>query len=356
LRVGIDIGTQAIKVAMVSSSGAVTKTWKYRLYRSFRSSAVCEQDPAEWEELLLTCLDEVSKSADEAICPNCSTLLVYKKGNKLPSNAILWCDRSHLEHASRFLKENSKDSHQFSVEDIVLRAFSIVERFRNTSRIVELSTWANEFLTSQEFIADHIKKYRWGSLAIPPILISELSDGNSLSLVRDLISTPTKFIGELVGAITNREVQKLSPKLHNTGVYMGGNDGLISALGAGLLSDDEDTIYEICGTSHILITRNQKLPATSTVDLTVGLEDISVVIMAISNGYISVSNGETKYDMAVCDFIKLEGLERYSFKVMGGAIEDSITKFFSQRKSVNVCFLDEYCGAVGAANIPNLAS
>jgi len=356
--IGIDVGTQAVKIAILSNDGSEIAKWKYFLNGLKIRGENCRQETTEWEKCLVDVFEKIDREFSHhlenrnslGICTNCSTLIAVDKDDTVIEKARLWCDKSHL-NTLRLINQKFAGQYEFDEGDLIPRIAATVFRQSKTAQVYELNTWILKFLTGQTVISDHIFQNRWGETVINAEMASFLKSIGADKVFKKTVNIPKYKMNRIIGKIENFKINSINKKFADIKVLTGGNDGIFSAIGAGLLERNKSTMFELCGTSHLLITRNEDLPIDeNVVEIKVnGIKEKIKLVLFTKNDHFNVNEDELQAVRRLCRNLELY---KYPFVVIGGdARNRSITKLDLDTMFREVEYLDEYCGAIGVARL-----
>ncbi len=267
LFLGIDCGTHGVRASCFDDNGTSLARASERLSTHFPSAVIAEQNPVDWwvglKKTVARVLTTVAHRREPikaiGICGTSSTLVPCSPNDLDPIGlAILWMDNRAQAEAN----ELRAAGFDVSSEHMAPKALWLANNVKKKFVIVEGVSWLVHKLTGVMTLSNSISDFTWG---VPPdrwSLFEALGEAQHQRLPPEYATPlrPQHNAGQLL-----REVGKeLSPEnlLAESIVCVGGNDALVSVLGAGLLLD-RDVVFEIGGTSYVQITTQNNDPKSA---------------------------------------------------------------------------------------------
>lgn len=268
LFLGIDCGTQSLKICCVDEKGNVVASAKRKLKTYYRGEFWAEQNPNDWWKALVACAQTICKNKSIArrivaigVCGTCSTIVPCNSKIQPKDLAILWMDNRANKEAEE-LRQTLKRaglSRNISSEQTAPKLLWLARNYPDSLKglLVECVSWLVFQLTGKLSVSDSITRFtrgvsfeEWNKLGK---IYSEVREGLR---ALDILEKPTTSVAGILKSKIAAELGIISR--HKIIVAVGGNDGLISAVGAGLLSKTPSAI-ETGGTSYVLAYRTKKI-------------------------------------------------------------------------------------------------
>ncbi|MDQ0206001.1 xylulokinase [Alkalicoccobacillus murimartini] len=264
--IGIDLGTSAVKLLLVSKEGEV----KVEVSQSYPlqqvRSGYSEQNPADWLEQTIVGLSELvtqfKGSVDEikgiSFSGQMHGLVLLNKSNEVLRPAILWNDTRTTSQCRQLEQTIGKEDLLRITKNPALEGFTLPKLLWVKEHEPEIFEQTNVFMLPKDYLrygltgAIHteysdaggtllldIEKQTWSSELLSRLGIDE-------TICPPLVSSHA-FVGHVTAQVA--EATGLSPQ---TKVFAGGADNACGAIGAGILSE-ETTLVSI-GTSGVVLS------------------------------------------------------------------------------------------------------
>lgn len=268
--IGVDCGTQSLRVCCVDVTGKVIGRSKQDLETYHRFPFWAEQDAEHWWQAFVEAIREICKDKALAqriisigICGTCSTLVPCGFNLKPKGPAILWMDnRAHAE--AQELREILKEVDypvRLSSEQLAPKFLWLTRHRPDHLKgfLVECASWLVFQLTGQLSVSEAITNFTWGILPDQWLHLGQLEDEIKpfLPAIQIPIKSPTSIAGTLKPQLALEFGMKSVQKPIT--VAVGGNDGLLSAVAAGLIGKIPTTV-EVGGTSYVLFLQTRTPP------------------------------------------------------------------------------------------------
>jgi len=269
LFIGIDCGTQSLRVCCVNKTGDIIARAKRDLHTYYRFPLWAEQEADEWWQALTETMNEVCRDRTIArrivslgICGTCSTLVPCDFEMHPTAPAILWVDnRATTEaHELRQALHHAGFLDRLSSEQMAPKLLWLARHHPGSLHglLVESVSWLVFRLTGTLCVSNSITNFTWGILPDQWVRLGSLGDEitPALRALRVAEKPSTAYAGVLRPEAASALGIRMGGEL--VSVAVGGNDGLLSAVGAGLLCSTSATI-EVGGTSYVLVCRVKDL-------------------------------------------------------------------------------------------------
>ncbi|MBM0064725.1 xylulokinase [Alkalicoccobacillus gibsonii] len=263
--IGIDLGTSAVKLLLVSKAGDVELEVSKPYPLIQEKSGYSEQDPAQWVvqtiEGLTEVMDQFKGEPDQiegiSFSGQMHGLVLLGESNEILRPAILWNDTRTTKECLEIEQLVGAKKLLEITRNPTLEGFTLPKLLWVKNNEPELFSKAKTFLLPKDYLR----------FALTGKLHSEYSDaGGTLLLdiknqcwsteicekvgIDSNICPPLVESHALVGHLT-KEVERQTGLSINTKVFAGGADNACGALGAGIVSE-EDTLVSI-GTSGVVL-------------------------------------------------------------------------------------------------------
>lgn len=269
LFVGIDLGTQGIRIGVIDSHGNIVSSKTANYSTKYIDGKYIEQDPNSWIEAFENIFSDILNDLGErkkdistiTVCATSSTVLSVDENGRAISNAIMWMDNRNTEECE-FINNMSDEVLQYcgnnvSSEWIVPKSLWLKkhnnELFRKSYKIVEQLDFFNYYITNKwasslcnaTCKANYIEsKGGWQDKFFKKIGLEEY---------REKFATDVLKVGSEIGNISEYIVQKFGLN-SNVKVLMGSIDAHMGMIGSGVVEPGK--ICTITGSSlvHLFLT------------------------------------------------------------------------------------------------------
>jgi xylulokinase len=261
--IGIDVGTTAVKAALLDFKGGVRKTFASRYPTHRPASGHAEQDPQDWMRLVLEALvalgSDLPRGAVQAIglCSQVNTHVFADEVGRALMPAITWQDtRAQLEAEQLDAKISLEEKIAWWGAPLPIDASHVLARARHVARnhsaIWNRTRW---IFAPKDYCLFHLT----GVAATDPMTSFGIVDSTlkPISALVDLVPDVAKRLPPLAGFTSIIGQVHSGLPLSGTPVVTGAMDAWSGLLGAGAARDG-DGLY-LSGTSEILgILSHQK--------------------------------------------------------------------------------------------------
>ncbi len=264
LLMGIDIGTQSTRVALLTLDGTVVTSASRLQDMQTPRSGWAEQDPDVWWSHTITCIkesmDQANVSVDEIGAIGISgqmhgTVPLDAAGNLLSHEVQLWCDKRSAGIVEQFKHQPAADSaYQLTGSPPVANWFGFKIRWlQEHAPDLYADTW--KFVVPKDYV--NFRLTGVASIDYSEASGSFLMDAASREWSQDLIEQigvdraklpDIHRSSEVIGNLTN-EAARLTGLEEGTPVVAGGGDMLCTLLAAGLT--EPGAASDLTGTSGI---------------------------------------------------------------------------------------------------------
>lgn len=243
---GIDFGTQSVRVGIYDRKGKYIAGGDQNYSISFPKVGWAEQDPNEWwtalKNLLKRVLDgiEVKKIKGIAVCGTSSTVVPVDQSGDPMMNAIMWMDTRNSGQVKRINDQKHEIlklcGGEVSSEWMVPKALWIKEEmnemYKDSFKIVEQIDWINYKLTGKWTASICNTTCKW-NLGLDKKW--DMGFFNSIGLEDIIEKWPEdiKDVGEEVGLLTHNAAKELGLN-EGTAVFEGAIDAYVCMLGMGV--------------------------------------------------------------------------------------------------------------------------
>lgn len=268
LFLGVDCGTQSLKVLAVDARGRIHGSARRPLTSSLISGATATQDPAEWWEALRDCCAEALREAGSkravrgiGVGGTCSTILGVSMDFEPVTRALLWCDARAEEQALRLTDELAERGVKALIraDEMLARLLWIFEMELKAPRWVECVSWLVARLCGELSVPTSIRTGRWGHILDAEVRRVVFATHPELRSLWASVECEERPMAAPAGLLNPQAATHLglshvrSPVV----VAVGGNDGLLAAIGAGLLRGRARAV-EVGGSSYVLLYRTTR--------------------------------------------------------------------------------------------------
>ena len=274
LFMGIDTGTQGVRVGIVNEEGVVLASCEKKWDTLFPQLKWAEQDPIKWWDNIKSAIEDCLKqlSAEQrdwiiscAVCATASTAVPVKIDGTPLANAIMWMDARSQGEMELINQTQNPALHycggQVSFEWLIPKVLWIKknepEIYKNAYRIVEQLDWIN-FQLSGVWTASKCNATCKGNYCdVQGGFSDDFFKTIGFSDYREKIITDIKKPGEPIGKIRPELAERfgLNPGLV---VVQGGVDAHIALLGMNAFAPGQMGI--IMGTSFVHLSQVEQDP------------------------------------------------------------------------------------------------
>ncbi len=264
--IGIDLGTSAVKVLLVSQLGEVVKevTKTYKLIQP--QSGYSEQNPLDWVEQTVAGIREIVQGFNGqpsdiegiSFSGQMHGLVLLDKNNDVLRNAILWNDTRTTKQCLEINEMVGEERLLHITKNPALEGFTLPKLLWVKEHEPELFKHATTFVLPKDYVRYKLtgKLHTDFSDAAGTLLFNVGKKEWSKEIcqlvgINPEICPPLIASHEEVGFITSA-LAKTTGLLETTKVFAGGADNACGAIGAGILEDGK-TLCSI-GTSGVVLT------------------------------------------------------------------------------------------------------
>src|SRR5690625_2315314 len=162
LFMGVDLGTQSVKVGIYDDKGLKVAFCKESLETIYGNNGYAEQKPSDWWSQLIKCVNNLkgivdfNKIKSISACATSSTVLLVDSEMNPVTNGILWMDQRNVEQENKInniddeiVNDVLKNSGgKVSVEWMISKALWISQNYQIKDKyVVEQLDWINYKLT-----------------------------------------------------------------------------------------------------------------------------------------------------------------------------------------------------------------
>ncbi|TSB46988.1 xylulokinase [Alkalicoccobacillus porphyridii] len=267
--IGIDLGTSAVKILLVSKAGTVTHTISKAYPLIQHQSGFSEQEPSEWVTQTINALAELVQTFPEeskliegiSFSGQMHGLVLLDEHRQVLRPAILWNDTRTTAQCKRIQEIIGKEELLSITKNPILEGFTLPKLLWVRDHEPDVFRKAATFLLPKDYL-----RY-----ALTGTLQCEYSDAGGTSLLdiekqtwsQHILSKleldptlcpPLVTSHEVVGCLT-ASVAKSTGLSDSIKVMAGGADNACGAIGAGILTP-KDTLVSI-GTSGVVLAYEQ---------------------------------------------------------------------------------------------------
>ena len=243
--VGIDVGSQGVRVVLLDESGTITSSAEKKWLLHNVGGIEHEQDPYQWWEAICTCLQELSQKnsftniSRLSLVATSGTLLLLDSSFRPLHPALMWNDKRAIKEAEEANKMFQTEGPDLGLE--IRPTFTLAkalwmkrnkpEIWKQTKYVVSAGDWLLTQLTGNSPITDFTNALKTGADLINlswPKTLSNLG-------INEEILPPIVAPGTPLGTISS-EVSKLT-NLPTTCVVL---SGVTDAMGAQIASGAVD--------------------------------------------------------------------------------------------------------------------
>lgn len=267
LFIGIDCGTQSLRVSCFDKDGMVVSKAIIELRTEHRFPYWAEQNADAWWEALVEAMRNICKDRDIArriasigICGTSSTVVPCDSQMHLTGPAILWMDNRASKEADELRQAIKTEglTREISSEHLAPKLLWLARNHPIALEgfLVECVSWLVFRLTGHLCVSYSITNFLWGILPHEWVRLGTIGEEIApyLHAIKASEDLPTAVAGEIRPEIAN--LLGMPGTDHRVIVAVGGNDALLSALGAGLLREGPSAV-EVGGTSYVLMSRTK---------------------------------------------------------------------------------------------------
>ena len=259
---GIDGGTESVRVAVFDSEGMQVGYASHTYALKHPRPGWAEQDPDEWWSSLVAAFRELmSKSsitpgeiAGLSLATTTCTVVVLDKYDRVLRPAIIWMDVRAAEQARRVAKTGDaalkyNGFATVSAEWMPCKALWLKENesgiYRAATHICEFTDWMIHRLTGEWTASINIASLRWyydrdnGGFPVSLYQAVELDD------LLEKFPPQVLDMGTVVGGLSKKAAEELGlpPGIP---VAEGGADSMVSTVGLNVLAPGKRTLHTIC--------------------------------------------------------------------------------------------------------------
>ncbi|PRR73328.1 FGGY-family carbohydrate kinase [Neomoorella humiferrea] len=265
---GIDVGTQGVKVGLFTLNGLHTLSYK-RYNTHFPHPGWAEQNPQDWwkaiKEAVRECVSSAPNTAVKGICVSAtsSTVLCVDREGAPLAPAIMWMDMRASQEAREISNiddpilrySGGEVSAEWMLPKTLWLKRNRPELYKQSYKIVEQLDWINYLLTGKWVASQCNTTCKWGYSSKDGGWKSEFYTAAGL---RDFYEKwPTEVIpmGELIGPLTKQAGEDLNLDA-DIPVFQGGIDAYAAMIGLGVVNEGQMAV--IMGTSFVHLVLSNK--------------------------------------------------------------------------------------------------
>ncbi|SDJ25161.1 xylulokinase [Salimicrobium halophilum] len=258
--VGVDLGTSAVKVLLVTRDGEIKDEVSRPLSLSQPKSGWSEQDPEEWVTQTIDALKELTDRADEEIgglsfSGQMHGLVLLDEHHKVLRPAILWNDTRTTKQCRDIYDQVGEEKLLSVTKNPALEGFTLPKILWVKEEEPENFGRAATFVLPKDYL-----RYRLtGKLAMEysdaaGTLLLDIEKKTWSSDICEAVGLPVSFCPPLVASTdqTGTITEERTGLTNETKVFAGGADNACGAVGAGILSEGK-TLCSI-GTSGVVLS------------------------------------------------------------------------------------------------------
>lgn len=258
---GVDIGTQSLKVGIYNSQGNKVLIERRKLHTNHYKNGYAEQNPNDWWEALKSCMDSVRKKIETStikaitVCATSSTVLLTDERLTPIGNAIMWMDQRNVNEEEKINTEkNIEDTLKYSggkvsVEWMTTKSLWFSNNYDLTNKyIVEQLDWINYKLTNELVASACNASCKWNYVKSEGGFNHAYYEKIGMENILDHWPKKVVNVGEKIGKITERSSIELGLN-PDTIIFQGGIDAHIGMIGSGAV--DYGNLSLITGTSFV---------------------------------------------------------------------------------------------------------
>lgn len=263
LVLGVDFGTQSVKVGVYSIAGEHIFTASASYPTQHRKNGYSEQDAHDWWKALKEAMETVSQSIDSSlikamsICATSSTVVLTDQNLNPIAPAQCWMDqRAALEEEEinsnrqpQVVNQLSYSGGKTSIEWMTTKSLWLKKHYDLTDKmIVEQIDWINYQLTDQLVASKCNATCKWNYVEHLGGFSESFFDAVNLEGIMNHWPSKLLNVGDQVGTLTTASAAQLGITA-GIPVYQGGIDAHIGMIGSGAL--EAGKLSMITGTSFV---------------------------------------------------------------------------------------------------------
>lgn len=260
---GIDVGTQSVKVGVYETSGKLVTMKQKGIQTQYLNDGYVEQDPYEWWSCIKECISEIGHEIDItdvkalSVCTTSSTVLLTDQQLNPLEKAIMWMDQRNVheeEEINQHQSELVKDTLKYCGEKVSIEWMTVkslwLQRNRDLSGkfIVEQLDWVNYQLTEKMVASKCNASCKWNYISQNKGFNHDFYVSIGLENILEHWPTEVLEVGSFIGELSESASKELGLS-KDTRVYQGGIDAHIGMIGSG--SADYHNLCLITGTSFV---------------------------------------------------------------------------------------------------------
>ncbi|NGP46693.1 carbohydrate kinase [Bacillaceae bacterium SIJ1] len=267
---GIDIGTQSLKIGVYDQNGEVIAkaSQSYPTYHT--KKGISEQNPTDWWDALRAALQQASNHIDLTnicgitLCATSSTVVITDQNFQPIAPAQSWMDQRSVaeeeeinNNASSVVKNRLRYSgEKTSIEWMTTKALWLKRHYDlEDKHILEQQDWMNYKLTGQVVASKCNATCKWHYVESRNGFSEEFFEEVGLAHIVQHWPQRVVKVGAIVGHVTESAAKELGLTF-DTPVFQGGIDAHIGMIGSNAL--EPGNLCMITGTSFVHLTHHKK--------------------------------------------------------------------------------------------------
>ncbi|MGB9662010.1 MAG: FGGY-family carbohydrate kinase [Moorellaceae bacterium] len=259
---GIDVGTQGVKVGLFTAQGNCVATGRAEYETFYPQPGWAEQDANDWwkatKQAVKACLDSNPNLSIEGIClcaTSSTVVCVDREGTPL-APAIMWMDTRAVQEAQQVTQTNHPvlrySGGEVSPEWMLPKTLWIKKNnpqlYRRSYKIVEQLDWLNYLLTGKWVASQCNATCKWNYSSMDGGWQEDFYREAGLEDYEDIWPTEVIPMGGKIGSLTPTAASELGLR-EGIPVFQGGIDAYTGMLGMGVV--EEGLIAIVMGTSFV---------------------------------------------------------------------------------------------------------
>ena len=274
LFLGIDTGTQGVRVAVCDTKGVILSDAERSFDTSYPKLGHAEQDPVVWrertKEALSECLNALSAEerlliAAGTVCATSSTVIPVKEDGTPLTKAIMWMDARakeqmrHINDTAHPVLKACGDAVSFEwlVPKLLWLKEEAPDVYAASNRVVEQLDWMNFFLTGVWCASKCNAVCKWNYSDKHDGFSDDFFSAIGIPEYKEKMLTDVRRMGDEVGTI-RKELAEEYGLSENLTIYQGGIDAHAALFGMNAFAPGRMGV--IMGTSFVHLSQVDREP------------------------------------------------------------------------------------------------